>query len=73
MYGFGYVCPQLLTGEPEIQDARRTVLTSISARLPLLIDDVQLLTATHVYVDLLWGAFQSGEAAIRNVGLVYHG
>lgn len=75
LYGFGYPCPLVFEGTQEapLQDARRTVFTSVSARLPLLRDEKALHSATHVYLDLLWGPFIRGEAVIRNVSLVYHG
>ncbi|MFO0635908.1 MAG: hypothetical protein U0168_23965 [Nannocystaceae bacterium] len=75
LYGFGYPCPLVFMPgiETPLEDARRTVFTSISARLPLLRDEKELWSATHVYVDLMWGSFQRGEAVIRNLSLVYHG
>lgn len=70
LYGFGYACPLFFTNAPG--DQRRTVLTTISASVALLAPD-GIVDATHVFVDLAWGAFERGECLIRQVSLVYRG
>lgn len=74
LYGFGYPCAlRFLDDVVRDEDQRRTVLTTVCVRLPLLLGDYAPASDAHVYLDLAFGAFERGEAIIRDVSLVYHG
>jgi hypothetical protein len=66
-------CPLLFTtGVGTMIDASQTTMTSIAARLSLLVPG-DLASVTHAYVDPNWFFYPRGECVLRAVRLLFHG
>ena len=66
-------CPLLFTtGVGVTVDVSQTTLTSIAARLSLLVSG-ELSSVTHAFVDSYFPGYPRGESVIRALRLLFHG